>query len=110
MESEQYDFVIGAARIKSLNPITRTYRALLICISFSHVTGMILDVQMDGICGLTSRFIQDIMVGHSIYTEYENILKQIEYRYCGGSKIMIAIAVKDAYNKIKSRRQKMSPM
>lgn len=104
MENKRLGYVAGTARIKNINPIAYDNRSLVLCITFSLETGKIFSAEIDGVLDITSRFLEDIMVGRSLYSDREVIVAEIKNRYSGASKIMLTIAVKDAYNKIKSRQ------
>ena len=97
-------YVVGNARIKNDNPIAHDNRTLFLCIAYSLETGEIFNVDVDGVLDVTTRFLEDLMVGRSIYTDREAIIADIKARYGGSSKIMLTIALKDACNIIRSRQ------
>ncbi len=104
MKEKTHSYVTGTARINSANPIVYRNGILFLSITFYPETGEIVGAEIDSVLGITSRFLEDIMVGRSIYSDREAIMAEIRERYSGDSKIMLTIAVKDAYNKVKPQQ------
>ena len=105
MKTEGYGYVVGAARIKSANPIAQVDTVLQLYMCYEPGSGRIVEAKVNGVLDVTTRFLQDILVGRSILYDRDVILSEISRRYMGGSRAMLAIAVKDAYNKVRNRTQ-----
>lgn len=101
MKAKDSGYVVRTARLKSVNPISYSHRLLSLGIHFSLETGEIFEI--DSVSGITKRFMKDIMVGRSIYMDRDAIASELKKRYSGSSGLMLVIALKDAYNKVKAQ-------
>ena len=85
--------VVGLSKAPSQNPIT-----------LDNTTGRIYAVQFNTICGITSNFLEEQLVGLSLLSDMEEMRKRIMTRYLGDSRKAIIVILRDAAAKLRERQ------
>lgn len=52
---------------------------------------------------VTSDYIVSLLIGHSLYTELEIMVKELQEKYNGISQKTLIVALRDAYSKMRDR-------
>ena len=69
-----------------------------------NTTGRIYAVQFNTICGITSNFLEEQLVGLSLLSDMEEMRKRIMTRYLGDSRKAIIVILRDAAVKLRERQ------
>ena len=79
-------YICESAQTSVQNPIANRYRLLILGVVVERGTGIIVDAEINSICGLTTRFVQDLLVGYSLSGDLNDIIESFEMRYHGASR------------------------
>ena len=93
--------VVGLSKAPSQNPITFVHQSLIGSFVVDNTTGRIYAVQFNTICGITSNFLEEQLVGLS---DMEEMRKRIMTRYLGDSRKAIIVILRDAAAKLRERQ------
>lgn len=93
--------LVGLSKSPSSNPITYVHQSLIGVFVTDPQTGTVYDVEFNTICSITSKFIAELLVGHSLLTECEEMCRSIAQRYYGDSRKAIQVIIRDAAAKCK---------
>ena len=63
-------YIVGCAKAAAENPITVASQYLILPIIFDRDSGQIYDADINSVCDITERFVKSLLVGRSIYTDY----------------------------------------
>ena len=63
----------------------------------------ILDAECNMVVDVTSDYIASLLIGHSLYTELEIMVKELQEKYNGISLKALIVALRDAHSKTKDR-------
>ena len=69
-----------------------------------NTTGRIYAVQFNTICGITSNFLEEQLVGLSLLSDMEEMRERIMTRYLGDSRKAIIVILRDAAAKLRERQ------
>lgn len=69
--------VVGLSKAPSQNPITFVHQSLIGSFVVDNTTGRIYAVQFNTICGITSNFLEEQLVGLSLLSDMEEMRKRI---------------------------------
>lgn len=70
-------YIVGCAKAAAENPITVASQYLILPIIFDRDSGQIYDADINSVCDITERFVKSLLVGRSIYTDYNAIIQDI---------------------------------
>lgn len=90
----------GEAAIAQDDSIYIRYRKMVIALEVECETGVIKRLQMNSICGLTSAFVESMLKGYSLTTQFDQIERMVKRRYLGNSPSVIVVALRDAKNRM----------
>lgn len=93
--------VVGLSKAPSANPITYVHQSLIGVFVIDPGTGIVYNAEFNTICTITSDFIAELLVGHSLLTECEEMCRSIAQRYHGDSRKAIQVIIRDAAAKCK---------
>ena len=96
--------VVGLSKAPSQNPITFVHQYLIGSFVVDNTTGRIYAVQFNTICGITSNFLEEQLVGLSLLSDMEEMRKRIMTRYLGDSRKAIIVILRDAAAKLRERQ------
>ena len=96
--------VVGLSKAPSQNPITFVHQSLICSFVVDNTTGRIYAVQFNTICGITSNFLEEQLVGLSLLSDMEEMRKRIMTRYLGDSRKAIIVILRDAAAKLRERQ------
>lgn len=99
--------VVGLSKASSQNPITFVHQSLIGSFVVDNTTGRIYAVQFNTICGITSNFLEEQLVGLSLLSllsDMEEMRKRIMTRYLGDSRKAIIVILRDAAAKLRERQ------
>lgn len=96
--------VVGLSKAPSQNPITFVHQSLIDSFVVDNTTGRIYAVQFNTICGITSNFLEEQLVGLSLLSDMEEMRKRIMTRYLGDSRKAIIVILRDAAAKLRERQ------
>lgn len=101
--------VVGLSKAPSQNPITFVHQSLIGSFVVDNTTGRIYAVQFNTICGITicgitSNFLEEQLVGLSLLSDMEEMRKRIMTRYLGDSRKAIIVILRDAAAKLRERQ------
>lgn len=96
--------VVGLSKAPSQNPITFVQQSLIGSFVVDNTTGRIYAVQFNTICGITSNFLEEQLVGLSLLSDMEEMRKRIMTRYLGDSRKAIIVILRDAAAKLRERQ------
>ena len=96
--------VVGLSKAPSQNPITFVHQSLIGSFVVDNTTGRIYAVQFNTICGITSNFLEEQLVGLSLLSDMEKMRKRIMTRYLGDSRKAIIVILRDAAAKLRERQ------
>ena len=92
--------VVGLSKAPSQNPITFVHQSLI----GSFVADNIYAVQFNTICGITSNFLEEQLVGLSLLSDMEEMRERIMTRYLGDSRKAIIVILRDAAAQLRERQ------
>lgn len=92
--------LVGQGAIAQDDSIYIRYRKMVIVLEIERSSGVILRVDMNSICRITQRFVESVLRGLSITTEFDEIERRIKSRYLGNSPTVIIVALRDALNRM----------
>lgn len=72
-------YIVGCAKAAAENPITVASQYLILPIIFDRDSGQIYDADINSVCDITERFVKSLLVGRSIYTDYNAIIQDIGF-------------------------------
>ena len=96
--------VVGLSKAPSQYPITFVHQSLIGSFVVDNTTGRIYAVQFNTICGITSNFLEEQLVGLSLLSDMEEMRKRIMTRYLGDSRKAIIVILRDAAAKLRERQ------
>lgn len=96
--------VVGLSKAPSQKPITFVHQSLIGSFVVDNTTGRIYAVQFNTICGITSNFLEEQLVGLSLLSDMEEMRKRIMTRYLGDSRKAIIVILRDAAAKLRERQ------
>lgn len=96
--------VVGLSKAPSQNPITFVLQSLIGSFVVDNTTGRIYAVQFNTICGITSNFLEEQLVGLSLLSDMEEMRERIMTRYLGDSRKAIIVILRDAAAKLRERQ------
>ena len=96
--------VVGLSKAPSQNQITFVHQSLIGSFVVDNTTGRIYAVQFNTICGITSNFLEEQLVGLSLLSDMEEMRKRIMTRYLGDSRKAIIVILRDAAAKLRERQ------
>lgn len=96
--------VVGLSKAPSQNPIPFVHQSLIGSFVVDNTTGRIYAVQFNTICGITSNFLEELLVGLSLLSDMEEMRKRIMTRYLGDSRKAIIVILRDAAAKLRERQ------
>ena len=102
--SEHSVYVVGAAKAVAENPITLANQFLILPIVFDQNSGEILDAGINSVCDITESFVKDLLIGRSIYTDYHDIIRDINLRYLGHSQKALVFCVRNIIHTLQERQ------
>ena len=70
-------YIVGCAKAAAENPITVASQYLILPIIFDRDSGQIYDADINSVCDITERFVKSLLVGRSIYTDYNAIIQDL---------------------------------
>ena len=73
-------YIVGCAKAAAENPITVASQYLILPIIFDRDSGQIYDADINSVCDITERLVKSLLVGRSIYTDYNAIIQYIGSR------------------------------
>ena len=85
-------YIVGCAKAAAENPITVASQYLILPIIFDRDSGQIYDADINSVCDITERFVKSLLVGRSIYTDYNAIIQDI------GSRISWALSKRPLFS------------
>ena len=99
MTAIQKLYITGISKPAGGNPISQRYGVLFLGFLVDANSGVILDVEVNAICAVTSSFLSQLLVGLSFDTQMEEMLFRVQKRYLGHSQKSILVAIKHANSK-----------
>lgn len=96
--------VAGLSKAPSQNSITFVHQSLIGSFVVDNTTGRIYAVQFNTICGITSNFLEEQLVGLSLLSDMEEMRERIMTRYLGDSRKAIIVILRDAAAKLRERQ------
>ena len=96
--------VVGLSKAPSQTPITFVHQSLIGSFVVDNTTGRIYAVQFNTICGITSNFLEEQLVGLSLLSDMEEMRERIMTRYLGDSRKAIIVILRDAAAKLRERQ------
>lgn len=90
--------VVGVA-----TPTAVQYDKLIMVLICERRGGTILDAECNMVVDVTSDYIASLLIGHSLYTELEIMVKELQEKYNGISQKALIVALRDAHSKTKDR-------
>lgn len=96
--------VVGLSKAPSQNPINFVHQSLIGSFVVDNTTGRIYAVQFNTICGITSNFLEEQLVGLSLLSDMEEMRERIMTRYLGDSRKAIIVILRDAAAKLRERQ------
>ena len=96
--------VVGLSKAPSQNPIPFVHQSLIGSFVVDNTTGRIYAVHFNTICGITSNFLEEQLVGLSLLSDMEEMRKRIMTRYLGDSRKAIIVILRDAAVKLRERQ------
>lgn len=97
--------VVGQAAIAQDDSIHRLYGRMIVVLELEKTTYQILRLEINSICQLTSRFVEDILLGYSLMTQLDEIERIVKSRYLGNSPAVIVVALRDARNRLLGQKK-----
>ena len=94
-------YIVGCAKAAAENPITVASQYLILPIIFDRDSGQIYDAD------ITERFVKSLLVGRSIYTDYNAIIQDIGSRYLGHSQKALIFCIRNIIHTL--QEQSMLP-
>ena len=88
-------YIVGCAKAAAENPITVASQYLILPIIFDRDSGQIYDADINSVCDITERFVKSLLVGRSIYTDYNAIIQDIGSRYLGHSQKALIFCIRN---------------
>lgn len=70
---------------------------------YAHCIYTYLDAECNMVVDVTSDYIASLLIGHSLYTELEIMVKELQEKYNGISLKALIVALRDAHSKTKDR-------
>ena len=100
-------YIVGCAKAAAENPITVASQYLILPIIFDRDSGQIYDADINSVCDITERFVKSLLVGRSIYTDYNAIIQDIGSRYLGHSQKALIFCIRNIIHTL--QEQSMLP-
>ena len=94
-------YIVGCAKAAAENPITVASQYLILPIIFDR------DADINSVCDITERFVKSLLVGRSIYTDYNAIIQDIGSRYLGHSQKALIFCIRNIIHTL--QEQSMLP-
>ena len=95
--------VVGVATPTASTPTAVQYDKLIMVLICKRRGGTILDAEYNMVVDVTSDYIASLLIGHSLYTELEIMVKELQEKYNGISLKALIVALRDAHSKTKDR-------
>ena len=95
--------VVGFATPTASTPTAVQYDKLIMVLICERRGGTILDAECNMVVDVTSDYIASLLIGHSLYTELEIMVKELQEKYNGISQKALIVALRDAHSKTKDR-------
>lgn len=95
--------VVGVATPTASTPTAAQYDKLIMVLICERRGGTILDAECNMVVDVTSDYIASLLIGHSLYTELEIMVKELQEKYNGISQKALIVALRDAHSKTKDR-------
>ena len=95
--------VVGVATPTASTPTAVQYDKLIMVLICERRGGTILDAECNMVVDVTSDYIASLLIGHSLYTELEIMVKELQEKYNGISLKALIVALRDAHSKTKDR-------
>lgn len=95
--------VVGVATPTASTPTAVQYDKLIMVLICERRDGTILDAECNMVVDVTSDYIASLLIGHSLYTELEIMVKELQEKYNGISLKALIVALRDAHSKTKDR-------
>lgn len=95
--------VVGVATPTASTPTAVQYDKLIMVLICERRGGTILDAECNMVVDVTSDYIASLLIGHSLYTELEIMVKELQEKYNGISQKALIVALRDAHSKTKDR-------
>ena len=95
--------VVGVATPTASTPTAVQYDKLIMVLICERRGGTILDAECNMVVDVTSDYIASLLIGHSLYTELEIMVKELQEEYNGISQKALIVALRDAYSKMRDR-------
>ena len=100
-------YIVGCAKAAAENPLTVASQYLILPIIFDRDSGQIYDADINSVCDITERFVKSLLVGRSIYTDYNAIIQDIGSRYLGHSQKALIFCIRNIIHTL--QEQSMLP-
>lgn len=95
--------VVGVDTPTASTPTAVQYDKLIMVLICERRGGTILDAECNMVVDVTSDYIASLLIGHSLYTELEIMVKELQEKYNGISLKALIVALRDAHSKTKDR-------
>ena len=95
--------VVGVSTPTASTPTAVQYDKLIMVLICERRGGTILDAECNMVVDVTSDYIASLLIGHSLYTELEIMVKELQEKYNGISLKALIVALRDAHSKTKDR-------
>ena len=95
--------VVCVATPTASTPTAVQYDKLIMVLICERRGGTILDAECNMVVDVTSDYIASLLIGHSLYTELEIMVKELQEKYNGISLKALIVALRDAHSKTKDR-------
>lgn len=86
-------YICESAQTPMQNPIANRYQHLILAVVVEQETGIIVDAEINSICGLTTRFVRDLLVGRTLSNDLDDIIGSFEMRYYGASRKSLIVCL-----------------
>ncbi len=95
-------YICESAQTSVQNPIANRHRVLILGIVVEKETGIIVDAEINSICGITTRFVHDMLVGRSLSKDLDLLVDSFEKRYHGSSRKGLIVCLNAAAQRFES--------
>ena len=91
--------VVGQAKPSKEDAIYSLHGEFYVSFVVERESGLILDVECNTILSVTSRFVNELLVGKSLWTDLEVMEASIRERYFALTQKPLIACIKDAHNR-----------
>lgn len=95
-------YFVGYARLSELTPVKKQLDRVAVGIEVDMLTGVILNSSVTIPTRLGQKVIRSCIVGHNAKSDFDIIVDNIEKRFQGEAQRPIIMALKNAFEKVRS--------